>query len=126
MQRTVAELEEELRSLEALAAGDKAEAAHTIAMLEAQLEALQLEVDEKQRMLDVRDAEERAAQDRCVSLFEELADITGLQTIADFTRYAVAHRDVIARFGRFPHRNAILGRESTPEELQYLETHGGF
>jgi uncharacterized protein (DUF924 family) len=34
---------------------------------------------------------------------------------------ARGHRDVIARFGRFPHRNALLGRESTPEELAYLE-----
>ncbi len=35
--------------------------------------------------------------------------------------YAVRHRDIIARFGRFPHRNAALGRESTPEELAFLE-----
>ena len=34
--------------------------------------------------------------------------------------YARRHRDVIARFGRFPHRNAILGRASSPEELAYL------
>ena len=35
--------------------------------------------------------------------------------------YAVRHRDIIARFGRFPHRNAALGRESTPEERAFLE-----
>jgi uncharacterized protein (DUF924 family) len=35
--------------------------------------------------------------------------------------YAVGHRDIIARFGRFPHRNAVLGRESTAEEREYLE-----
>ena len=35
------------------------------------------------------------------------------------------HRDIIRRFGRFPHRNPILGRESTPEELAYIEA-GGF
>ena len=34
--------------------------------------------------------------------------------------YAVRHRDIIARFGRFPHRNAVLGRESTPEECEFL------
>jgi uncharacterized protein (DUF924 family) len=39
-------------------------------------------------------------------------------------RYAVAHRDIIARFGRFPHRNAILGRASTPEEVAFLATPG--
>jgi uncharacterized protein (DUF924 family) len=39
-------------------------------------------------------------------------------------RYAVLHRDVIRRFGRFPHRNAILGRASTPEELEFLQGPG--
>lgn len=38
--------------------------------------------------------------------------------------YALAHRDVIRRFGRFPHRNAILGRASTPEELEFLKGPG--
>jgi len=42
----------------------------------------------------------------------------------DAYRYAVAHRDIIARFGRFPHRNAILGRESTPEEVAFLDQPG--
>lgn len=39
--------------------------------------------------------------------------------------WAIEHRDIIKRFGRFPHRNALLGRASTPEELQFLEG-GGF
>ncbi|MGH6914743.1 MAG: DUF924 family protein, partial [Geminicoccales bacterium] len=38
--------------------------------------------------------------------------------------FALAHRDVIARFGRFPHRNAILGRQSTPEEIEFLKEPG--
>jgi uncharacterized protein (DUF924 family) len=38
--------------------------------------------------------------------------------------FAVAHRDVIARFGRFPHRNAVLGRASTPQELEFLRQPG--
>lgn len=42
----------------------------------------------------------------------------------DTHRYALAHRDVIRRFGRFPHRNAVLGRESTPEELEFLKQPG--
>ena len=42
----------------------------------------------------------------------------------DVYRYAVAHRDIIRRFGRFPHRNAILGRASTPEELDFLKGPG--
>ena len=42
----------------------------------------------------------------------------------DVYRYALAHRDIIQRFGRFPHRNAILGRASTPEELEFLKGPG--
>ncbi len=71
-------------------------------------------------------AEHLATQEECVGLFSCLAKETGAASVADFTRYAAAHRDVIARFGRFPHRNAILGRASSPQELAYLEKHGGF
>jgi uncharacterized protein (DUF924 family) len=42
----------------------------------------------------------------------------------DTLRYALAHRDIIRRFGRFPHRNAILGRQSTPQELEFLKQPG--
>jgi uncharacterized protein (DUF924 family) len=42
----------------------------------------------------------------------------------EMTRYAADHRDVIRRFGRFPHRNAALGRASTPDELAYLAQPG--
>jgi uncharacterized protein (DUF924 family) len=45
---------------------------------------------------------------------------------ADYMKYAEAHRDVIARFGRFPHRNRELGRTSTPEEQAWLDAGGGF
>lgn len=63
-------------------------------------------------------AEDLALQERCVTLTEALGD-------AAFTKYAKLHRDIIARFGRFPHRNAPLGRKSTPEELAFL-AEGGF
>jgi uncharacterized protein (DUF924 family) len=56
-------------------------------------------------------------QGRSVSLFTAL----GGETLP----YAIEHRDIIARFGRFPHRNAILGRTSTPEEQEFLDE-GGF
>ncbi len=70
--------------------------------------------------------EDLEVQQECVALFQSLADITGNARIADFSRYAQAHRDVIAQFGRFVHRNAILGRASTPAEKKYLATHKGF
>jgi uncharacterized protein (DUF924 family) len=63
-------------------------------------------------------AEDPALQERSVTLIEALRD-------AEFAKYATLHRDIIARFGRFPHRNAVLGRKSTPEELQFL-AEGGF
>ena len=71
-------------------------------------------------------SEDLAVQEQCVSLFEELAARTGSEQVGNFGQYAKAHRDVIARFGRFPHRNRILGRDSSPEELAYLDEHGGF
>ncbi len=63
-------------------------------------------------------AEDLSAQQRAVTLIEAMRD-------PDYTKYAILHRDIIQRFGRFPHRNAILGRKSTPEELAFL-AEGGF
>ena len=42
----------------------------------------------------------------------------------ELTKWAVAHQGIIDRFGRFPHRNTVLGRTSTREELEFLEQHG--
>jgi uncharacterized protein (DUF924 family) len=76
--------------------------------------------------LPLEHCEDLEIQEECVTLFTELAAITGNPQISSACRYAVAHREVIAQFGRFPHRNTILGRQSSPPELSYLETHGGF
>ncbi len=67
-------------------------------------------------------AEDLAMQDRSVATFEALAAEDA--RLADALDYAIRHRDVIARFGRFPHRNEILGRESTPDELEFLKQPG--
>lgn len=63
-------------------------------------------------------SEELADQDRCVALFEECGDTQSL-------KYAHVHRDVIERFGRFPHRNEVLGRPTSEEEEEFLAG-GGF
>jgi uncharacterized protein (DUF924 family) len=60
-------------------------------------------------------------QRRSVELFERLA---GEENAPDVVSYAVGHRDIVERFGRFPHRNEILGRETTPEEAVFLTTEG--
>jgi len=65
-------------------------------------------------------SEDPADQDESVRLFELL----GGEVADDPARYARDHRDVIRRFGRFPHRNAALGRTSTPEEEAYLAQPG--
>lgn len=64
-------------------------------------------------------AESMAAQDRSVALFTALGPGQALD-------YAHAHHEVIARFGRFPHRNAALGRTSSAEEQAWLDAGGGF
>jgi len=76
--------------------------------------------------LPLEHSEELALQHQCVGLFEELALVSDHPQFASFTRYAIAHRDVIAKFGRFPHRNVALGRSSSATEMAYLEQHGGF
>ena len=76
--------------------------------------------------LPLEHSENLDIQEQSVSLFDDLAQTSGLEQMKNSHRYAVAHRDVIAQFGRFPHRNAILGRTSTPAEVQHIKTHGGF
>lgn len=61
-------------------------------------------------------------QERSIALASTLGGDAG----RGYLEYAIKHRDVIARFGRFPHRNAILGRETTAEEQAYLDAGGGF
>jgi len=66
-------------------------------------------------------------QERCVELFARLCkELAGsaLHRIENNLKYARAHRDIVARFGRFPHRNAILGRPSTAGEEAFLEQPG--
>lgn len=66
-------------------------------------------------------------QERAVALFTHLRADTQMATesaLDGALDYAIKHRDVIARFGRFPHRNAILGRISTQEELEFLSQPG--
>ena len=64
-------------------------------------------------------SENLADQDKSVSLFEKAG-------LTDNLKYAHHHRGIIQRFGRFPHRNSILGRESTAEEIRYLNSKEAF
>jgi uncharacterized protein (DUF924 family) len=65
-------------------------------------------------------------QDLSVALFEGLRDIPAMRVPGGTIDYAWRHRVVVRRFGRFPHRNAALGRASTPAEQAWLDAGGGF
>jgi uncharacterized protein (DUF924 family) len=67
-------------------------------------------------------AEDLALQDRSVELFAAVAQED--PTMADVLDYAERHRDVVRLFGRFPHRNALLGRQSSAEEVAFLKQPG--
>ena len=73
-------------------------------------------------------SEDLADQDRSVELFtrlaEEQTDEELKKYLANALDYAERHRAIIRRFGRFPHRNALLGRSSTSEELEFLKQPG--
>jgi uncharacterized protein (DUF924 family) len=66
-------------------------------------------------------AESLPLQERSVALFETLQHDPESASAIDYAR---RHHDIIRRFGRFPHRNAILGRDSTPEEIEFLKQPG--
>jgi uncharacterized protein (DUF924 family) len=67
--------------------------------------------------LPLEHSETMADQERCCALFKTLGN-------ADLLHWAELHADIIRRFGRFPHRNAVLGRTTTPDEKTYLDNDG--
>ncbi len=71
--------------------------------------------------LPLEHSEDLADQNRCIELCDALDAASG----SEWARWARMHCDIIARFGRFPHRNACLGRQSSPDELAFL-AEGGF
>lgn len=66
-------------------------------------------------------SEDPAMQQRSISLFTRLRNDTGDTALLE---WAEKHAAVVRRFGRYPHRNAILGRVSTPEEIAFLQEPG--
>jgi uncharacterized protein (DUF924 family) len=83
---------------------------------------LDLQLTQQQRLflyMPFQHSEDRAVQVRSIELFTQLG-------LADNLDYAHRHKDIIDRFGRYPHRNAVLGRQSTTAELQFIATHRGF
>ena len=71
--------------------------------------------------LPLEHSEDLADQERCIALMRTLDAFEETRGLA---AWAEKHRDVVRRFGRFPHRNAALGRVSTPEEAEFLKQPG--
>ncbi|HEX6768352.1 MAG TPA: DUF924 family protein [Candidatus Binatia bacterium] len=77
--------------------------------------------------LPLEHSERLAHQERSVRMFSELVPTAASDQREIFEHYlnfAILHRDIVARFGRFPHRNRILGRPTTPDELNFLSQPG--
>lgn len=106
-------------------AGDPQALRGALAMVEARQDLALPPLQRGFVYLPFEHAEDMAMQERAVALFERMHDAEptapGVAGMLDFAR---RHREVIKRFGRFPHRNAILGRVSTPEEQAFLQQPG--
>ena len=104
-------------------AHDGQAAAHCIAGIESGQDRLLHPVERVFLYMPLQHAEDLGLQRRSVEQFESLtaeADDAWRDRFAENAHYARLHRDIVERFGRFPHRNRVLGRESTEEELSYL------
>jgi uncharacterized protein (DUF924 family) len=78
-------------------------------------------------LMPLEHAEDRLIQERCVAEFSRLVQESPPEQAGTTTyllSFAEKHRDIIARFGRFPHRNPILGRAHTADEAAWLEAGG--
>lgn len=78
--------------------------------------------------MPLQHAESKETQAFSVATFEKLADSDAPGPLADLlegtVNYAIEHREIVDRFGRFPHRNNVLGRESSDEEIEFLASGG--
>lgn len=108
--------------------GDELALDITLALLDGGLRGLPA-VYQYFALMPLMHAEDLSLQDRGVAEFEALVERTPEPTrkaIAPAVQFAKDHREVIARFRRFPHRNGVLGRTSTPDESAYLLEHAGW
>ena len=104
-------------------AHDAQAAAHCIAGIESGQDRSLHPVERVFLYMPLQHAEDLGLQRRSVERFESLAaevDDAWRDRFAENAHYARLHRDIVERFGRFPHRNRVLGRGSTEEELSYL------
>ena len=104
-------------------AHDAQAAAHCVAGIESGQDRSLHPVERVFLYMPLQHAEDLGLQRRSVERFESLAaevDDAWRDRFTENAHYARLHHDIVERFGRFPHRNRVLGRESTEEELSYL------
>jgi uncharacterized protein (DUF924 family) len=102
-------------------AGDAEALSTAIETVEAGLDRTLDRYERSFLYLPFEHAEDLAMQERSLALFGELARDTGERASLE---WAEKHAVIVRRFGRYPHRNAVLGRASTPEEIAFLEQPG--
>lgn len=108
-------------------AGDGRARQLVLAGLDEELEEALTPLQRVFAYLVLEHAEDLFLQDEAVRRFTRLLSVAApaeRALFANYLDYAERHRQVIARFARFPHRNAVLGRPSTPEELAFLQEPG--
>jgi uncharacterized protein (DUF924 family) len=74
-------------------------------------------------------SEDLNEQETCLTMYQQLIDDApeeSKQTALELLGFAKAHYDIIEKFNRFPHRNKILSRDSTADEIEFMKTHSGF
>ena len=103
-------------------AGDKRALAAAMAMVGSRQDETLLPVQRVFVYLPFEHAEGIGMQEEALRLFTRL--VTEAPELQNMLDYAQRHHDVVQRFGRFPHRNAILGRQSTAEEVEFLQQPG--
>ncbi len=103
-------------------AGDALALAASRSMVASGQDRALLSVQRSFVYLPFEHADDMAMQDESVRLFTKLATVDPGQ--ANTLDYALRHRAIVARFGRFPHRNAVLGRTSTADEVAFLQEPG--
>jgi uncharacterized protein (DUF924 family) len=115
------------RDTAAMFAGDALALAAALSCIDRGLHRA-LRLDERSTIyMPLMHSEHLSLQERCVQLYREFADEVSNGARASLLSrvgYAERHRDIVRKFGRFPHRNPLLGRTSTPAEIEFLKGPG--
>jgi uncharacterized protein (DUF924 family) len=100
-------------------------AADSMVLVLAQ-EMVEQQLDEKLTVIQRSFAYMPYMHSESVAIHQEALRLFSLPGLEENLKFEILHKNIIEKFGRYPHRNLILGRVSTPEEKEFLKTHQGF